>query len=94
MSLEVKEYFRGEPQPESEFGHRAPHYPWVAILMAVKPGTGQEVIMSFQTCKKAIVKLEVQGKIKKGEFRVSTKRASGSKKERVFIVRKELKKTA
>jgi hypothetical protein len=95
MSVEAKEFFRGEPQPESEFGHRMLRYPWAAILAAIKPGTGQEVIMVFQTCKKAITQLERQGKIKKGEYRVSTKRASGgSGKERVFIVRKDMKKTS
>lgn len=94
MSAEVKEFFRGEAQPEAVFGHRVSHYPWLQILAAIKPGTGQEVVMVFQSCKKAIAELERQGKIKKGEYRVSTKRASGTGKERVFIVRKELKKTS
>lgn len=92
MSIEVKEYFLGKPEPESEFGRRRPHYPWLAILLAIMPGTGQEVVMVFQSCKKAIEKLEGEGKIKKGEFRVASKRASGTGKERIFIVRKDLKK--
>lgn len=92
MSLsEAKEFFRGEPQAETEFSRRRLRYPWMAILGAIKPGTGQEVVMVFQTCKKAIAELERQGKIKKGEYRVATKRVSTGK-ERVFIVRKDMKK--
>ena len=90
MSAEVKDFFKGEAEPESEFGHRMPHYPWLAILMAIKPGTGQEVIMSYQSCKTNISIMEHDGKIKKGEFRVATK--GRGKDERVFIVRKGAKK--
>lgn len=93
MSAEVKGFFRGDPLPDSEVGRSVPHYPWLQILAAVKPGTAQEVVMAFQSCKKAIADLERQGKIKKGEYRVATKRVSASK-ERVFIVRKDMKKSA
>lgn len=91
MSTRVEDLFVGEPTPEETFSRRRSRYQWEAILGAIKPGTGREVIMSYGTCKKAIEDLEGLGTIRKNEYRVKYRMGPDGKR-RTFIIHKSLKK--
>jgi len=92
---DLKPYFRGEPKPEHEL-RPAPHpgiYPWLQILLSIEPGTGREVIMTATTCKEAILRLEKEGKIRKGEYYSISKVDRETRKRHHFIIHRAKKTT-
>lgn len=93
-AVDVKAYFKGEPQTEQELGlpKAAERYPWLSILRSIEPGTGREVIMGQTACKEAIIRLEKEGKIRKGEYYSISRTNPEGGRRHFFIVHRAAKK--